>query len=580
MAGDQETREVYAATAEAVAESIRITVTLASLLAESLVRAREERLRREGELSEARAQAAAEELRAARAEAEPLLRSAWQEAFWERPDPRRIGLAWQAAAEWAELDPYAQATLDHLRHELKDRLGIEVPTWPIGGAELARLTLLADPAYRKVLKAARDAAAGEHEVSYVVIIRDTDDPHAAVFQDTVTVHAGMDPHSVAARVFLDWAENHPETAAAPEKWPRFAAEAVENTDRSGTGHVPAAVVSGATAKATWEQHKQRIRDVAAGREPASDIEQVYALTEHLRALEERADPADEAARTEMSLRLSEAYARSRGENPAHVRHLARLVTDLDGEWWRTASAPEIAAVWKTIADWSDSRARTAGITFLQDAVRREHGIDVPPNASHQVVREALSGRADEEPALPVTAYGRLLYQQARELYDRSFNEMARAVRLDAAARHTDTPEEERVRMRREAQELRESAGGHRRLARDLNVQGYSLEVGVRRAVADAFRDGTPEPLLRLYEEFTARWGRTPGQAAAALASTEAMAEAAAAVDPEAAAAVALAGRGRKPLTATDLDESTSKYATPPRRPVPGTGKEKEAERGR
>lgn len=566
MAGDQETREVYAASMEAVAESIRITITLASLIAESVVRAREARLRREAEASRVRARWAAEQLKAERAEAEPLLRQAWQESFWERADPRQIGLSWQAAAEWAAMDPYAAATLEHLKGQLKEHLDVVVPDWPVGGGELARMMLLASEDLKETIQE-HLAARGEHQVAYVVIIRDVRDPHQVLHQVALVADVGMMAQAVAAEQFLAWQTDHPDSEVA-----FLAVEVVEvgdSTIEETAGQVPAAVLRGADAQPLWEEHLRWRDAVVAGEVDASGLEEAYAVGEVLRTAGEEQDT------TALTLRLAEAHARVRGEDPAYVEQAVRTMTALDEDWWRTASAPEIAGVWQDVSRWPEgSRTRQATQTFLQDAIEDRHGVAVPEDADAKLVADVLGGPAGTEPAMPLTEQARQIAAEARRRYAQSWDQVNESFRMDVAARtETGLSDEERAELRENAARLRLSARAERSVATRLSGAGWALEKRAEAAIEEALEEGTPESLTRLREEFTRRWGRTPREAAT-LGTP--VAEAGRTVGHP---AIQVAGRGRTPLTKTDLNTGPAPARAPKKPPLAAPARERAHGRG-
>lgn len=566
MAGDQETREVYAASMEALAESIRITITLASLIAESVVRAREARMRREAEASRVRAQWAAEQLKAQRAQVEPLLRQSWQESFWEHADPRQIGLSWQAAAEWAAVDPYAAATLEHMKEQLKEHLDVEVPDWPVGGGELARMMLLAAEDVRETIQD-RLADREEHQVAYAVIIRDVRDPHQVLHQDAVVADVGMNAQAVAAEQFLAWQKENPDSEIA-----LLAVEVVEVGDSAEetAGQVPAAVLRGADAQPLWEEHLRWREAVVAGEVDASDLEEAYAVGAALRTAGEEQDT------TALTLRLAEAHARARGEDPAYVERAARTMTALDEDWWRTASASEIAGVWKDVSGWPEgSRTRQMTVTFLRTAMEDRHGVAVPEDADAKVVADVLGGPAGTEPAMPLTEQARQIAAEARRRYAQSWDQLNESFRMDVAARtETGLSDEERAELRENAARLRLSARAERSVATRLSGAGWALEKRAESAIEEALNEGTPESLTRLREEFTRRWGRTPMEAAT-LGTP--VAEAGRTVGHP---AIQIAGRGRTPLTGSDLKAGAADGASARPAKLPVRAQEAERVRGR
>lgn len=59
--------------------------------------------------------------------AAPIMRQAYQAAWWANVTPRDVGAIWEVTAGWAAAgEGYAQATLMHLREQTSRRYGITV----------------------------------------------------------------------------------------------------------------------------------------------------------------------------------------------------------------------------------------------------------------------------------------------------------------------------------------------------------------------------------------------------------------------------------------------------------------------
>lgn len=111
---------------EAIEGQLRVLVTTASQVGERLAREREQELRK----SQAREEAAQRELRA-RFEAERRaarveLADAHRPEWWERATPEDIGRVYQVARAWSQEDPEAARAEERMRHEMRQRYGIEV----------------------------------------------------------------------------------------------------------------------------------------------------------------------------------------------------------------------------------------------------------------------------------------------------------------------------------------------------------------------------------------------------------------------------------------------------------------------
>lgn len=535
---DQETREVYEATAEAMAESIRLFIVVAAIAAEAIAEARADRHRREREASEERARQDAERARAERAAAEPLLRAAHQERFWADPDPRRIGLSWQAASEWAAADPYAQFTLDHMREQLRIRFGVEVPEWEIGGAGLARLVTLADRDFQATMDQARESASTLDQVSYAVLIRDREDPYTILYRGETSAPVGRTPQAVAAEQFQVWAAG---VEGAGENAGRYDVEVVENTGEARAGQVPAAQLRGHRAAEALEAEAARVRAILAEEEPATAQERLYALSAHLdemqrdewqrvdrrealRAqlaedlpepdrsrLQKRLEAVEEGISTlrqeqaDTALSMAATAAEIRGENPTHVYDAARLTDSLDEGWWRTANSQEIAGVWEHVGQWEEGQARTEMQRRLRARMEQYHGVSVPEGATPEVVAALYGGEGQPGPAVALSEQGDVLRAQAQAVFEESFEELSRAVRLEAEAERQSGAYAEQLRT--EAAMLTERAALDRKRGVLLLDQGTWLDRQAPGALQVMHEENDAQAVTQLLEEFERRWGR-------------------------------------------------------------------------
>ncbi|GGX36579.1 hypothetical protein [Streptomyces chryseus] len=544
---DQETREVYDAVSEAMAEAVRVAVTLAAIAADMIVEAREERIRLELEATERRAQLETERLRAERAAAEPILRAVHQERFWKDPDPRRIGRAWQAASEWAAGDPYAAYTLDVLREQLKDRFGIEVPRWPVEGAELARLVTLGNPDYRRLLEQAREAAEAVPGTSYAVLIRDVRDPYTALYRGEGSCPAGMDPQAFAARQYEAWAAGAGAEQVGDRDAADFVVEMVENTGEPTAGHVPAVLMYGRDAAEALQAENDFHRALLDGTRTGSQDEMLLALTGELDRLE-----AEEAQRlgrrreyasrlydvdgtavelsesdrrrlegnveaidtglpglhreqADTALRIAAVAAEMRGEEPAHVYAAARLADNLDHGWWKTASAGEVAGVWEHVDSWNPGQAREEMRTLLREEIERHHGLTVPKDATAETVAGLFGGADVPGPATPLTERSEVLRDQAHDLFERAFDAHAQAVTAEAKAADLNAADQEQV--RRSSALLVEQADLDAERGRILIHQATFLEDRTPDVMDQLYSQNTAEAVRTLSAEFEQRWGQ-------------------------------------------------------------------------
>ncbi|MGW2793586.1 hypothetical protein ACWC9H_27155 [Streptomyces sp. NPDC001251] len=581
---DDSTREVYDAVSEAMAETIRLAVLLAALAAEMMVEAREERLQRAREESEARARAELERVQAERAAAEPLLRAVHQERFWRDLDPQRdaqkIARSWQAASEWAGSDPYAAHTLQHLREQLKSRFGIEVPEWEVGGKDLARVLALSDPAFERVLSQARAAAGAMDEASYVVLIRDLNDPYAVVFRGEVSAAMGQRAQAVGAQHYLAWARGAGAELVQGDDG-RFSVEVVENTGQPDAANVPAAVLRGDGADAVRREEAAWLRAVVRGTETGvSDRELFYALSVHLEELREeewrrigrREGYAQQLAgdgltasdrrrlegnveavnqglgalrqeQADAALRMAATAATIRGENPQRVYDAARLTETLDAEWWATASGPEIAGVWEYVQGWEAGQARDAMQDALSSSIERHHAVRVLPGDSADMVRGLFGGSGVEGPAVPLTRQGDVLREEAQRLFDTSFDAFTRATRLEREAERQSGAYAEALREQAALFVDQAVLDGQRGTV--LLDQGTWLDREASSAVTTMYAENSSKAAQVLAAEFEAQWGRplsAEGYQQLVEATEEMYAQpATAAHTPEAAASVGPSG---------------------------------------
>ncbi|MEU5959206.1 hypothetical protein [Streptomyces sp. NPDC047525] len=539
-----------------VAESIALALTLATLTAEAVIEARERRLDAERANSEERARLNVEHLRAQRAAAEPLLRAVHQERFWRsldvgrEEDRRRLGLAWQAASEWAGGDPYAAHTLDVMRERLKKDYGLEVPSWPVGGAELARMVTVADPAYRKLLEKARSAlgAGPEAGTSYAILIRNVNEPYGVVHRSEMTAPAGVGAEEVAARAFVVWDGTDSAAGAGP-----FVVEVMENTGAEPGSQVPAAVLRSEQVQEVLEAAEARQRALVDGSETGSPAELLRALGGELDRLEEEekqrgtrreeyadrlkdADlsPADRTRlegniaaidaglpvlhqqQADTALRVAATAAEVRGENPRHVHEAARLSDSLDDGWWQTASAGEIAGVWEHVGQWEAGQARTEMQDTLRQAIEKQHRLLIPRDATPEMVSALFGGREMPGPAVPITGLGAQLRDQAQGHFEDAFEDFSRATRLADEARQQHAGTRYGEELDKTASELIERAEQRGQQGTRLLDQGTWLDRQSAETVGALYRDNSAEAVIALAAEFEARWGRPLSPAAADL----------------------------------------------------------------
>lgn len=110
---------------EAFQASARVAITAGGLIAERMVRAREQALRdaqAQGEQHARELQARTDAERAgARASLAPVSREDW----WDRAGAEDIGVAWETANAWSDVDRDASASVEHMRDQLRGRYAID-----------------------------------------------------------------------------------------------------------------------------------------------------------------------------------------------------------------------------------------------------------------------------------------------------------------------------------------------------------------------------------------------------------------------------------------------------------------------
>lgn len=110
---------------EALEGQIRVAVTAAGLVGESIARAREQQQRQAQAVSEQQARGLETRLTAERQTARAELASVHQPEWWGRATPEQIGHAYGTAHTWAREDPEAARAEQRIAGELRSRYGID-----------------------------------------------------------------------------------------------------------------------------------------------------------------------------------------------------------------------------------------------------------------------------------------------------------------------------------------------------------------------------------------------------------------------------------------------------------------------
>lgn len=539
----RDAHEVYAAGSQLANDTARLAILIATLVAEQIAENRRRRYEAEAAASEARAAAAAERLRAERAAAQPLLAAVHQERFWRDMDPARLGRSWQAAAEWAPSDPYAAYTLDMLRENLRERFGIEVPHWPMRGADLSRLLAVSEPTFRKVLQEARDQAAREAQVSYAVTVTDLNDPSRILHTREMTVPAGMSPDEAAARAYQEWSRSA-EGAEAAERHDQFAVQISENTGNVRSALTPAVTLRGDQVEDVLARAESHRRAIVDGTEQASDAELLYALSveidllaeDEVRRLARREEyaarlaaaglPAADRKRlagniaaidegmealhrkqADTALRAAMTAARIRGEDPRYEQSAARLRNTLDVGWWETASAAEVAGVWDHVSQWGTGHARDEMLATLAYEVEARYRVTVFPSWSATDVAAAFGGTDMPGPATRLRDQGEALREQAEALFDLAYGSFEKAAQ--AQDRAAGFPEEHPLSAQAEGASAYYVAQAAAQGAQGLSMfdRGNWLIEQDPTVVRAAERGEGLSAVEQLAAEYEARWGQ-------------------------------------------------------------------------
>jgi hypothetical protein len=161
---------------DALSGALRVSLTVAGLVAERIARTREQAARDARAAGEQEARELRARLDAERAAARAALAPVAREEWWQQAEPDDIARAWETAQAWRELDPDARQAAERIHDELRDRYAIDTRD------------LRADPAAVRDALAAREAAdtqrahARDEEVEATALATGAD--RAAAHQET------------------------------------------------------------------------------------------------------------------------------------------------------------------------------------------------------------------------------------------------------------------------------------------------------------------------------------------------------------------------------------------------------------
>ena len=111
---------------EAFDGQLRVAITAAGRIGETLARAREDAARRAQAVSQQEARELASRLEAEKRAARVELGSVYRSDWWERATPEQIGRTLATARAWGTEDPEAVRAEGRMRDELRTRYGVDV----------------------------------------------------------------------------------------------------------------------------------------------------------------------------------------------------------------------------------------------------------------------------------------------------------------------------------------------------------------------------------------------------------------------------------------------------------------------
>jgi hypothetical protein len=110
---------------ETFQSAARVAITAGGLMAERMMRAREQAMRDAQAQSEQHARELQARMDSERAAARAALAPVGRDEWWDRAGAEQIGVAWETANAWRHVDRDAAATVDHLRDQLRGRYAID-----------------------------------------------------------------------------------------------------------------------------------------------------------------------------------------------------------------------------------------------------------------------------------------------------------------------------------------------------------------------------------------------------------------------------------------------------------------------
>lgn len=337
-----------------MSQAVVTLVKAAMEIAEVIARQRAEAARAVREENDRAARLFAERVRDQRQAINPVIRQVWDDSWWQRASPETIAGVWQVTDGWARHgDPSAMVALQHMRDEIHDRYGVDLPETPADRTNL--LELLGAP------------SAGEQ----ITVNQDRDDDLVLIGDRAEQLVE--DSRHRDSRILTGEIDASPEEARAAilAERRRLADFIVENDPRyAGARADPAALhAQGKVSRDDLDQAQQRAADLS-GQDPQVIIDAREKLNQ-------------------LSLRLQGLDAEERGEDPGQVHQAAALKLDLDRDWWQTANSEEIAATVKHVHAWSHGESKDSMLSSLQDGVRAHYDIAIDPDAGQTDLESRL-----------------------------------------------------------------------------------------------------------------------------------------------------------------------------------------------
>ena len=154
---------------EAMLASTRVALTAGGLVAERAMRAREQARREAEAVSRQETRELEGRLDAERAAARASLAPVRDGEWWDRARPDDIGLAWETANAWKDIDPDANRTVGHMRDELRRRYAIDTASLDADPAAVQAALERRERALRLATEA-REQARGEEALAVPLMV--------------------------------------------------------------------------------------------------------------------------------------------------------------------------------------------------------------------------------------------------------------------------------------------------------------------------------------------------------------------------------------------------------------------------